>query len=416
MFVSVESAAEWLREAVAALEPGCFSGEQASALVDAFAKIERLGAAGRTLMARRVEETNLWRRQGQRSAAHWMAAKTGSSVGAAAGALATARRLEALPATAEAYRAGELSELQASEIVSAAAVDPGAEQALLASAGTDGVAGLRERCRAVRAAAADDEVARHRALHRSRRLRHWCDADGAFRMDLRTTPDAGAVVLAALEPHRCRIVAEARAAGRREPAEAYAADALVGACEASGPTGGGKPGPRAMVHVRVDHSALVRGHLEAGETCDIPGVGPIPVAAAKAMLGDAVLKAIVTKGVEVTAAAHGGRTVTAHQRTALEVRDPECVVGGCHVRDHLEIDHVDGWALTRITTVDRLARLCRFHHHLKTYCGYRLDGGPGAWTWVAPDDEYGGAEPSRPPPGGLSQETRLALTGSAKGS
>jgi hypothetical protein len=51
----------------------------------------------------------------------------------------------------------------------------------------------------------------------------------------------------------------------------------------------------------------------------------------------------------------------------------------------LEIDHVDGWALTRTTTVDRLARLCRWHHHLKTYCGYRLDGGPGDWHLVAPE-------------------------------
>ncbi|MFN2506301.1 MAG: hypothetical protein ABR540_19150, partial [Acidimicrobiales bacterium] len=55
-----------------------------------------------------------------------------------------------------------------------------------------------------------------------------------------------------------------------------------------------------------------------------------------------------------------------------------------------EIDHVDGWALTRTTTLARLARLCRWHHHLKTYCGYRLDGTPGNWRWMAPEEPAGG--------------------------
>lgn len=68
------------------------------------------------------------------------------------------------------------------------------------------------------------------------------------------------------------------------------------------------------------------------------------------------------------------------------------------MRHRLEIDHVDGWALTRVTTLDRLARLCSWHHHLKTYEGYRLEGGPGQWRWCGPDrpeDETG-----RAPPGG----------------
>ena len=59
------------------------------------------------------------------------------------------------------------------------------------------------------------------------------------------------------------------------------------------------------------------------------------------------------------------------------------------MREHLEIDHVDGWALTKVTTLDRLARLCRWHHHLKTYGGYRLEGGPGARRWCGPDPPDG---------------------------
>ncbi len=62
---------------------------------------------------------------------------------------------------------------------------------------------------------------------------------------------------------------------------------------------------------------------------------------------------------------------------------------------------MDGWALTRITTLERLARLCRWHHHLKSHCGYRLDGCAGNWRLMAPehppdDDDDGGAGPRAP--------------------
>jgi hypothetical protein len=129
----------------------------------------------------------------------------------------------------------------------------------------------------VKASAADDEAARHRRIHAGRHLRHCNDADGAFRMDLRTTPDAGAVILANLKPFCDQAHAHARVGGRREPTEAHAADALRAMAEAAGAGDGARPsGPRAMVHVRVDHAALVRGHAEGDEVCEVPGVGPVP--------------------------------------------------------------------------------------------------------------------------------------------
>jgi len=140
-----------------------------------------------------------------------------------------------------------------------------------------------------------------------------------------------------------------------------------------------------MIHVRVDYDALVRGHLEGGETCEVPGLGPIPIATTRALMADAIIIGILTRGVDVTRVAHLGRTPTAAQRRALETRDPTCVVPGCANRERLEIDHVTGWAVTRLTVLDDLARLCSWHHHLKTHCGYRLHGPPGHWRWQPPD-------------------------------
>jgi hypothetical protein len=88
------------------------------------------------------------------------------------------------------------------------------------------MAGLRERCARVKAAACDEST-RHEALHRRRQLRHWTDPEGAFRLDGRLTPESGAVVLAALEPYKERIFSQARKNGYKESYEAYAADALV---------------------------------------------------------------------------------------------------------------------------------------------------------------------------------------------
>jgi hypothetical protein len=376
-----------LRDAVHRLDPDYLSAEEATSLVRLFAEVERLGAAGRALMARQVERSGAWRSGGHRSAAHWMAEATGVPVGQAVGTLQTARALEHLPATEEAYRSGELSEARIREVATAAVANPRAEGELLEAARTDTVSSLKERCRRAVAEAVIDETGSYERIRRGRYLRHWTDPDGAFRLQAKLTADDGARVLAGLEPHQSRIFHEARRAGRKEPSEAYAADALVAMAT---PRGGDEhPGARAMVHVRVDAEALRRGHVEGGEVSEIPGVGPIPVAAARRLLNDAIVKVIFTEGTDIKAVAHVGRTIPAKLRTALEERDPTCVVPVCDVRMGLEIDHIIPYAEGGLTTLANTARLCKWHHYLKTHHGYQLGGCSGSWTWEGPD----------PPPG-----------------
>src|SRR3954453_1509391 len=63
--------------------------------------------------ARRLETTQTFRRDGHLSAAHQLAHATGSSVGKAKSELEAGKRLEALPATAQALSDGALSVDQA---------------------------------------------------------------------------------------------------------------------------------------------------------------------------------------------------------------------------------------------------------------------------------------------------------------
>src|SRR4029079_10002121 len=131
-----------MRAFVAELEPGCFSGDDALALLGDFTEAERVAAAGRIAMAKRVEESNVWRASGERSAAHFLANQTGTTVGRAASTLETAARLAELPATAEAFRSGKLSETQVEAVADAAARNPGEEARLLKRAEDDTAKGL----------------------------------------------------------------------------------------------------------------------------------------------------------------------------------------------------------------------------------------------------------------------------------
>jgi hypothetical protein len=381
--LEVRDLIERLRHAVREVYPGGLTPEEAAELVELFAEGERLCAAGKTTAARVVERSGVWSAEGHRTAAHWMAETTGVAVGQAVGTLETARRLEHLPRTAEAFRSGQLSETKVKEVAAAAAVDRSSERELLEAARKGTVPSLREKCQQVKAQAAIDQNEAYERIHRRRYLRHWTDMEGAFRLEARLTPDDGARVMVSIRPRQDRIASQARSAGRREPSEAYAADALVSL--ASEKPSGGSRGPKAMVHVRVDHSALVRGHKTKGETCEIPGIGPIPISAARRLLSDSILKVLVTDGCDVKAVAHAGRTIPSKVRTALEARDRTCVVPGCDVREGLEIDHVISVTEGGPTTLENLGRMCKWHHYLKTHCGYRLEGTPGFRRWVGPD-------------------------------
>ena len=135
----------------------------------------------------------------------------------------------------------------------------------------------------------------------------------------------------------------------------------------------------------VDHESLKRGHVEPGEICELEGIGPIPVATAQALAEDSIVAALATDGSDIQSVSHFGRKVTARQRTALEVRDPCCIVPGCDVRDHLEIDHRSGLKDDGPRKLSNLGRLCPWHHYLKTHKRWELSGGPGKWAFHPPN-------------------------------
>ena len=369
------------RRVLSELEPGCFSGEDALAVLAVFTDIERVGAAGRTLMAKRVEESNVWRASGERSAAHFLANKTGTTVGRAQAGLETAERLEQLPATAEAFRSGRLSETQVEAVADAAARNPAEEQRLIDYSGRATPKQLRDECRRVKTAGRDQQAI-YDAINRTRSLRTWTDGDGAFCGGFRTTPDSGAQILAALDAEIERVFKAARAQGRREPREAYAMDALASLVCSGG--GGERARPTIEIGVLVEHAAMLRGHTEAGEVCEIAGLGPVPVAVVKEWEADAYLRLIVTDGVDVKAISRRSRHIDRNQDAAIRARDRTCIIEGCDVTWRLERDHHVPFAQGGPTAIDNVGRMCGPHHARKSQ-GWQLTGGPGCYRLVPPE-------------------------------
>ncbi len=354
-------------------------------LFEVYMSVARWAQTAMTLLAPRVEEAETWKRAGHRSAAEHLAVVAGTSVSVARAMLETSKQVAALPATADAMRAGRLSPAKAEAIASAATVAPEAEESLLSKADAP-LAVVRDEC--LRAKAVDRDAA-HARIRRDRFAREYTDSEGAWNFVARGTPEDGARFRFAHQPIVDEMFKKARREDRKETREAYAFDAFIElAHRAAAPEAGNtsKSSPRFMTLIRADLEALRRGWVEGDEVCEIAGLGPIPVATARDLLGDAVLKLVITKGVDVINVTHLGRSATAAQQAALWWQSPTCTAEECTRTRRLENDHEIGWAETRRTRVDELDPLCTHEHSLKTNHGWALVAGTGRRPFVPPDD------------------------------
>ena len=262
------------------------------------------------------------------------------------------------------------------------------------------------RLRRTRRAAGDGQDGPERAVR----------ADAFYALLTRRHPDTGAP----LSP-RPRPTSAAGSASGSDPDREGDADAGVedtsgrdtsdatasgDTTDATAPTGGRPPDdpsllidgpPTCSVIVRVDRDALLRGHTEGDECCEIDNQGPIPVAMARDLANDSFLRIVFHEAGDIRAVCHLGRTINQQLRTALVFQDSTCVVPGCGTSFGLEIDHIVPFAEGGPTTLDNLALLCHHHHFLKTYEGWVLSSegtGPmGTPRWRFEPQPAFGQEP-----------------------
>jgi hypothetical protein len=445
-----------LRAVLEELEPGQLPARDAAEVVAVCDQLSRLADAGKTLAAGRVAASSLWSRGGHRSAAHWMAKVCGVAVGDAVRMLELAETVAEAPATKDALVAGKLSGRQAGVVGRAERADPAAGRRLVQSAPERSLGEVQADVRRIVAAAspetAEETAVRHRRLQR---FWHGYDAEGMGIGGWRVPPAEQVRLVARHEAELNAVFEEKRRAGEREPVEVYAADAFIrmfdrrpaartrtrrdgeslddgspdgGAVDAGSGAGGAVDGGSpddgvvdedwsfAKVIVKIDLTALDRGHTVPGEVSEVAGQGPVPVPDVWRMIdGDAFIAAVSTKGTEISKVVHLGRRPTVLQRTALEHRNGlVCSIEGCNSSARLEIDHVTDWAATRRTELDQLAFVCGHHHDLKTHHDHQFGplmpngkrrlippGEPEATSDIGPPDLV--LHDGRPPPGADSR-------------
>jgi hypothetical protein len=432
----VAAAEEAVRAAVASIDPDALPATEAVRLFERLDRIVRSATAGRTLLARRVEDSNVWRRKGHRSAAEHVAAVTGTSLGAAKGEVDTSKALRDLPRTRRKMVDGSISPQQGSLIAGAAKVNPQAERALLERAGSANLQELRDDALKAKAAADSSPAATHARLRRERRLTRFTDTEGARHLNLTGPVDEVSVIESEIDRRLSQIVRDKRAGEPLECRDALAFDAVVLMAERSeaadevpvvrnaSPKATRRTRkqhrPHHLALLRLDVEALWRGYVEGDELCEVTGLGPIPVEIARRLLGDAVLKLIITKGIDVASVTSLTRGPTQAMQYAALWTSPTCTVEGCS-RTIVEHDHRTGaeYKHTKHTRLDEIDRVCHTHHDLHTVHDWALVAGTGKRPMVPPDDPRHPANspPDRvragpdPPAGGAQASNQADLFG-----
>ncbi len=144
--------------------------------------------------------------------------------------------------------------------------------------------------------------------------------------------------------------------------------------------------------ILVDGIALKRGYAAPGETCEIPGIGSIPVAWINQLLPEVHTEMLIHDAVDIRAYATKTRHRTRPVDLAVRVRDRDCTVPRCH-RDISELDHIDDYADTHDTSVANVHGMCNANHDDKTYRHATFQRDDTTWNWWPP-----GTDPATTPP------------------
>ncbi len=332
-----------------------------------------------------------WAAHGCRSCAEWLSWRVGLDPGAARERVRVARALGALPQLAAALARGELSYAKVRALTRVATPDT---EARLLAVGRAGTAAHVERIvRAWRRVDRLAETQEAEARHARRSLQVYPDEDGMWVVRGRLEPEAGAMLVRALEAGREALYQRRQATQMPDQAEAepptpgqQQADALALVAETA-LQHGLDPDPgheRYQVVVHVDAAALADPE-QPGQSALEDGVG-VSAGTSRRLACDATRVVLRHSGEgEVLDVGRRTRAIPPALRRELQARDRGCRFPGCGVR-HAQGHHIHHWVNGGPTRLDNLALLCRRHHRAVHEEGYRVErGADGTLRFSRPD-------------------------------
>jgi hypothetical protein len=349
-----------------------------------FQELERLGneiaelsahldaATARLLeLMREFDARGGW--DGARSCADWLSWRVGLDLGAARERVRVARALGALPLLSAALARGELSYSKVRALTRVATPETEARLLAVGRAGT--AAHVEKIVRGWRYVDRQLEAKEAKTRHWARGLQVYTDEDGMVVVRGRLGPEAGAVLVRALEAARETLYRNARTAGDGAdpptPGQ-QRADALALVAETALEHGlGANPRTeRYQVVVHVD-AAVLADPAQPGESVLEDGVR-VSAETSRRLACEAT-RVVMRHAADGSVLDVGRRTRTIPPalRRALEARDRGCRFPGCRGR-HAQGHHIRHWATGGPTRLDNLALLCRRHHRAVHEEGYTV--------------------------------------------
>ena len=331
---------------------------------------------------RRFDQEGGWHDQGAISCAHWLSWRVGWDPGTAREKVRVARALGTLPAIDDALRTGTLSYAKVRALTRVAT--PEVEENLLKMALIATGAQLERICRGYRVVMEGERGPRAEERSVYRRVL----PGGMVRLEMVLEPDEADLILRAVD--RAREVRaqqaeapqpqEAEAAEATERAEAAAlppgdrqgvssetswpsrADGVVTVAESflAGHPVSGTGGERFQVMIHLDQEVL---GADGDWSATLEDGTRVSAETLRRVACDCGLVAVGRDG-EALNIGRRARSIPPAIRRALMLRDRGCAFPGCTHTRFLHAHHITHWLHGGATSLDNLAMLRTFHHHL----------------------------------------------------
>lgn len=366
----------------------------------------------------RYDRSGAWRLAGHESCANWLSLHAGWDLYTAREIVRVGRALEELPESSAAMGRGALSLDQARVLTRV--VRPETESDLLQLAENSAPSTFKRHCRAFKRESREDEAARERRLHDSRRL-HLFPKDGMYKLVALLSPEHGAAARIWLDEGYFELHGkDRRATGGgslnetpQEKARRYAdafglqvERALAGLGGRSGTSddpasdrtvSGVRAGRMVMLHVDADTLSADR---ESGLS-ELPDGTRIAAETARRFACDASVIQ-VTRDPEDGSVLNVGRSRRSTPpaiRRALQVRDGHCRFPGCNNR-FTDSHHVHHWIDGGETSLKNTMLLCYVHHRLMHEGGWRVEwwGREKRTVFIDPRGQCHSSFRRKPPP------------------
>jgi hypothetical protein len=329
-----------------------------------------------------------------RSCAHWLNWKCGIALGAAREKVRVANCLSKLPLIDAAFATGEISYSKVRAMTRVAT--PENEDFLLTIARHGTASHVEQVVNKYRRVRGATEDAVEREQEEARKLVYYRDDDGMWVIHAKLPPEAGSIVVKAIEAiskpvqearqeelrqQRADVSAETPSGENentqpkqyQELMEQTRADALIqitehflATCGDRDQWQGLKGSERCQVMLHVDINTL-KEHSPAThpaqEHCHLDEKQWLSPKTARRLACDASLVTVLEdEQGNVLNIGRRTRTVPASISRALSLRDTTCRFPGCCEKRYVDAHHIKHWADGGVTSLDNLATLCRYHH------------------------------------------------------